>query len=216
MIISHKHAFMFFAVPKTGTHAIRRALRPHLDAGDDEQVGLFVQRSFPQPELAALGHGHLGVTQVRPVLGDELFARYFKFAFVRNPWDRFVSYCAFMSRETGQFNAQPQAFMRYIIRDRPPLQHILFRPQHEMLCNVDGKLAMDFVGRVENLEQDFARICSHIGVTPAPLERVNASQHRPWFEYYDAELRDLVATMYRRDIELFGYSFERPSASAIG
>lgn len=208
MIISTTHRFIFFAVPKTGTHSVRQALRPHLAAEDLEQVGLFVQKRFPFPQLSAIGHGHLGVQQVRPVLGDEVFTTYFKFAFVRNPYDRFISYCAFMSRQTGQFEASPRAFMRHVIRDQPPLQHILFRPQHEMLCDADGRLAMDHVGRVETMQADYDAICARIGIPSERLGHVNASSHRPYAEYYDEELRALVAGMYARDLELFGYRFE--------
>ena len=208
MIISTTHRFIFFAVPKTGTHSIRQALRPHLADEDMEQVGLFVQKRFPFPQLSAIGHGHLGVQQVRPVLGDEVFATYFKFAFVRNPYDRFISYCAFMSRQTGQFEASPRAFMRHVIRDQPPLQHILFRPQHEMLCDADGSLAMDQVGRVETMQADYDAICARIGIPSERLGQVNASSHRPYTEYYDEELRTLVAGMYARDLELFDYRFD--------
>lgn len=208
MIISTTHRFIFFAVPKTGTHSVRQALRPHLADEDMEQVGLFVQKRFPYPELSAIGHGHLGVQQVRPVLGDAVFAGYFKFAFVRNPYDRFISYCAFMSRQTGQFEASPRAFMRHVIRDQPPLQHILFRPQHEMLCDAEGRLAMDMVGRVEAMQADYDAICARIGIPSVPLGQVNASSHRPYAEYYDDELRALVASMYARDLDLFGYRFD--------
>ena len=52
-------------------------------------------------------HGHISLQQVRPFLGEEAFASYFKFAFVRNPFDRFVSYCAFMTRESDIFARNP-------------------------------------------------------------------------------------------------------------
>ena len=39
MIISNRHRFIFFAVPKTGTHSVRQALRPFLADDDMEQVG---------------------------------------------------------------------------------------------------------------------------------------------------------------------------------
>ncbi|MBL2103942.1 sulfotransferase, partial [Klebsiella pneumoniae] len=77
--------------PKTGTHSVRQALRERMADGDLEQVGLFVDRRFPWPELAAIRHGHLGLRQVAPFLGGEAMRSYFKFAFVRNPFDRFVS-----------------------------------------------------------------------------------------------------------------------------
>ncbi len=208
MIISHKHEFIFFAVPKTGTHSIRQALRPHLDASDEEQVLLFERRSFSQPELKAIGHGHLSVEQVKPNLGIETFDRYFKFAFVRNPWDRFISFCAFISRATGRFEEDPHGFMARMMHSPPPLQHMLYQPQSQLLIDQDGRLAMDFVGRVENMEHDYRHICEHLKLATQPLEKVNSSRHRPYVDYYNPQLRDLVAEKYRQDIEMFGYRFD--------
>ncbi len=68
MIISPLHKFIFVAIPKTGTHSVRKALRDHMGPDDLEQVGLFVQKKFPIPELARLQHGHLSLEQVRPYL----------------------------------------------------------------------------------------------------------------------------------------------------
>lgn len=144
MIVSSLHKFIFVAIPKTGTHAIRRALRQHMGPQDLEQVGLFVQRSLPVPELAALGHGHITLQQVRPFMRPEDFDAFFKFAFVRNPFDRFVSYCAFMTRTEGQFEKDPQAVMKRFV-EVPPHHHILFQPQHSFISGADGKLLADFL-----------------------------------------------------------------------
>ncbi len=208
VIISHQHQFIFFAVPKTGTHSIRQALRPHLGAGDEEQARLFEQHSFSHPELKAIGHGHISVAQVKPVLGDDVFERYFKFAFVRNPWDRFVSFCAFISRTTGQFEENPHGFMAQMIHSPPPLQQMLYQPQSALLTDVDGRLTMDFVGHVETMERDYKSICERLQLQPRPLEQVNGSRHRPYADYYNQPLRDLVAGKYRQDIEMFGYNFD--------
>ena len=91
MIISRQHRFIFTAIPKTGTHAVRQALREHLGPEDQEQVRLFVEKALPVPELAALRHGHISLQQLRPHMDAEEFAGFLKFAFVRNPVDRFVS-----------------------------------------------------------------------------------------------------------------------------
>ena len=56
MIVSHAHRYVFVPIPKTGTHAVRQALREHMGPDDIEQVGLFVNRKFPWPELAALAN----------------------------------------------------------------------------------------------------------------------------------------------------------------
>jgi hypothetical protein len=209
MIISHRHGFIFAAIPKTGTHSVRRALREQLGPDDGEQVGLFVQKRLPYAAIAEIGHGHISLSEIRPFLGEETFASYFKFAFVRNPWDRFISYCAFMTREGDEFEQQPQAVMRHFLFKDRPVDHLLFFPQHDFLIGQDGNLLTDFVGRVEEMQASYDTICTRIGVPTAQLEKVNSTRRNDYREYYDPELTDAVADLYRRDIELFGYEFDK-------
>jgi hypothetical protein len=207
MIVSHTHRFIFAAIPKTGTHSVRQALREHLGDNDIEQVGLFVNKRFPFAELAATRHGHLGLAQVRPFLGEEVFASYFKFAFVRNPFDRFVSYCAFMTRQSGEFDRAPQQVMRHVLFQLRPMQHILFQPQYTLLVDADGKLLSDCVGRVEEMQESYDAICVRIGIPSRPLEQVNSTRRGDYRQYYDQQLIDGVSDLYRRDLDLFGYGF---------
>jgi hypothetical protein len=209
MIVSHRHRFIFVAVPKTGTHAVRQALREHLGEEDVEQVGLFVDKRLPWADLAAIQHGHLSLRQVRPYLGEEAFSSYFKFAFVRNPFDRFVSYCAFMLRGGDVFQQRPQDVMRHFLFREPPQHHILFQPQASLLLGEDGKtLLTDKVGRVEDMQGSYDAICAGVGIPSRPLERVNGSTHGDYRHYYDQALIDGVAARYARDLDLFGYAFE--------
>ena len=207
MIISHQHRFIFAAVPKTGTHSVRQALREHMSEEDIEQVGLFVNKRFPFEQLAAIRHGHLSLEQVRPYVGDEIFEGYFKFAFVRNPFDRFVSYCAFMTRESDVFQRDPRAVMQHFLFVQPPEQHILFQPQHTVLADGNGKLLTDMVGRVEDMQASYDAIAARIGIPTRQLEQVNGSKRGDYRPYYDEALKAGVAKRYARDIELFGYEF---------
>jgi hypothetical protein len=208
MIISHKHRFIFAAVPKTGTHSVRQALRGHMGAQDIEQVGLFVNKRFPYEDLAAIRHGHLSLRQVRPHLGEEAFGSYFKFAFVRNPFDRFVSYCAFMTRDGGAFLRQPQVVMEHLLFRAPPEQHILFQPQASVLVDDDGRtLLADMVGRVEEMQASYDAICARIGIPSSRLQQVNGSERGDYRQYYTPALVDAVASRYALDLELFGYRF---------
>ena len=209
MIVSHRHKFIFAAVPKTGTHAVRQALREHLGDEDVEQVGLFVDKRFPWPDLAAIRHGHLSLQQVRPHLGEAAFGGYLKFAFVRNPFDRFVSYCAFMVRGGDDFQKRPQDVMRHFLFAQPPEQHILFQPQSSLLVDDDGKtLLTDVVGRVEDMQASYDAICARLGIPSRPLDRVNGTTRGDYRRYYDAELVEAVAVRYAQDLALFGYTFE--------
>lgn len=207
MIVSHQHRFIFAATPKTGTHSVREALREHLGPDDIEQVGLFVNKRFPYPELAQIRHGHLSLAQVRPYLGEDAFQRYFKFAFVRNPFDRFVSYCAFMTRDNDSFAQDPGQVMRRILFQVRPLHHILFQPQCAMVCDQDGRLLADYIGRVEQMQLSYDQISVRVGIPGRPLGKVNDSQRGDYRQYYDSTLIEGVAALYHRDLELFGYEF---------
>ena len=209
MIVSHRHRFIFAAVPKTGTHAVRQALREQLGDGDVEQVGLFVAKRFPWEDLAAFRHGHLSLRQVRPHLGEDAFGGYFKFAFVRNPFDRFVSYCAFMLRDGDIFQQRSREVMRRFLFGEPPEHHILFQPQASLLVSEDGEtLLTDRIGRVEDMQGSYDAICARIGIASRRLDRVNGSRRGDYRHYYDQSLIDGVAARYARDLDLFGYTFD--------
>jgi hypothetical protein len=212
MIMSRQHRYLFFAIPKTGTHSVRQALRLHLGEQDLEQVGLFVQKRFPFPEFAGIRHGHISARQIQPVIGAADFDGYFKFAFVRNPYDRFVSFCAFITRDSDDFRKQPRAVMKHIVANPELLAHLLCRPQHEFIVDDSGHVAIDYVGRNENMQASYDVITARLGLPRTVLAHANRSEHRPWQEYYDAELIDGVGSIYRRDLELFGYEFD-PRAS---
>ncbi|HTA65960.1 MAG TPA: sulfotransferase family 2 domain-containing protein, partial [Xanthomonadaceae bacterium] len=84
----------------------------------------------------------------------------------------------------------------------------------DFVTDADGRLMVDFIGRVERLQADCDRICARIGIPGGELGRSNESSHRDYREYYDDELIALVSEMYRSDLELFDYAFDRDPADA--
>lgn len=207
MIISHKHRFIFIAIPKTGTHAIREALRTHLGDDDWEQVALFEKKQFPFPEIAQLSHGHIGANQIEPYLDADIWNSYFKFAFVRNPWCRFISYCSFMTRKSRGFEKNPQQAMSFFLNDPATRGHILFRPQREFIVNEKGEIIVDFIGHTETIQTDYDFICEKTGIPSCKLDRVNSSKRSDYHRYYSNGLKQAVETLYREDIHLFDYSY---------
>ena len=67
---------------------------------------------------------------------------------------------------------------------------------------------MNYVMRFENLQEDFNAVCEKIAIPKQELPHVNKSTHKEYTEYYDDELRALVAKLYRKDFELFEYEWE--------
>ena len=207
MIISHKHRFIFFAVPKTATHAVREALRTNLDPEDWEQQVLMGRQALPIPEIASIQHGHISVQQIRLHLSEEIWDGYFKFGFVRNPFDRFVSTCFFLNRDNPNFAANAVALMKDALRRPRFRQRILVLPQTQQLTDASGQVALDFTGRYENLQSSYDQICEQVGIPATKLPIKNASKHAGYFNYYDEELRGMVAELYASDLRTFDYEF---------
>lgn len=146
------------------------------------------------------------------------FARFFKFAFVRNPWDRLVSTYAFL--RDGGMNAMDRAwasehlapyadfddFVRRGLALEAVRSWVHFRPQTDFICDTDGKVLMDFIGRYEWLDADFAAVAKRLG-RDVTLPVTNVSRRAGYGDYYTPETRELVGRLYRSDVAAFDYGF---------
>lgn len=144
------------------------------------------------------------------------FRAYFKFAFVRNPWDRLVSTWFFLKK--GGMNEPDRAwserhlaayadfdsFVRHGVGRAEVQSWVHFRPQADFILAPDGTVMVDFVGRYERLADDFAIVARRLGVDAA-LPAHNTSSHAHFASYFTAETADIVARVYNRDIGAFGY-----------
>lgn len=207
MIISHRHRFIFFAVPKTATHTIRQALRQHLGTDDWEQQVLYGKQYLPIAAIARIGHGHISAEEIRPHLDPDVWRDYFKFAFVRNPFDRFISTCFFLNRDNPGFASNAVANMKERLGRPPFRERVLVRPQYQQLCVDDKRIALDYTARFEDLQSGYNEICDRLGLARTDLAKKNQSEHAAFQEYYDDELRSQVAEFYAEDLRLFDYAF---------
>jgi hypothetical protein len=150
---------------------------------------------------------------------------YWRFAFVRNPWDRLVSCYAEKIRADGDeenfVGGVSKVLLSYgVFRAGMSFEEFVdavvaipeeeaephFHSQHEFLTDRSGNLLVDFVGRFENLEDDFRKVRDRLQAS-VELPHLLPSRRQPYQDYYDGRLRALVARRYRKDIELFGYGF---------
>ncbi len=206
MIVSHAHRFIFFAVPKTATHSIRQVLRQYKGDDDWEQQMLFGEQVLPISSIADIGHGHVSYQEIAPVLSPEQLG-YLKLAFVRNPFDRFVSACAFLNRGNSQFSDRATEWMKVALTRSQFRQRVLIRPQTHQLCKANGQLAMDFIGRYETLQSSLDTLMTKLGLPSAKLDVRNASKHGHYQDYLDSDLREQLSEFYAQDLSLFDYQF---------
>jgi hypothetical protein len=175
------------------------------------------------------GGGHAPIGRYRIIYSPEEFRDYFKFAFVRNPWDRAFSAYNFLRKGGLHTGDQRWAkrnlaafrtfndFVRRGLRRRRILNHLHFRPQHTFVCEpLRRKPSVDFIGYYENLHVDFARVYRRLtGRASAPHlfhgNRSRSTANSTYVDHYSREAREIVADLYRRDVALFGYDFENAS-----
>jgi len=206
MIFSESRRFIFFAVPKTGTHTVREALRVHLAEGDWEQQLRYGKQLSPLPEIASVNHGHVSYQQLCGALSVTTISEFFRFAFVRHPFDRFVSVCAFLARTDPSYEQDPTDWMKRALLRPQFCKRVLVAPQHTLLADETGNVTLDFIGHYESLQADFDTVCDRLALPKATLPHRNRSEHDAYQNLLDNELKDALWQRYEQDFVAFNYS----------
>jgi hypothetical protein len=212
MIISTKHKFIFIHIPKTGGTSIKKALAPFYNRKRELEK---VPRGLQKPGI--IGRKHSPALLLRQAVGATVWKAYFTFAFVRNPWDWFVSAYHFM-RKNGRDPRQPEVlkrsfedFVPWFINLEPPLEQFekpaILNGQHWYVMNKRCKYMINFIGKLETFQEDFSKVCKRIGISPQKLGKHNATNRAIYKNYYNEKNKELIAKFFKKDIELFNYKF---------
>lgn len=137
-------------------------------------------------------------------------AHYFTFAFVRNPWDRMVS-CYFHKIVTKRSNEFKECFDKdfdFFVHFVSKIDVTQSNPHIRLQTRLIPVEQCDFIGRVENFDEDFDFVCNKIGIQRVELPRIHQTAHEHYSHYYTPKTRKIIAKLYREDIETFGFSFE--------
>ena len=221
MRISHRHRFVFFASPKTGSRSVRKILDPYAEI-----------HGLPGHEVTEDSpfYNHMRPAEVRDVFRERGwdFDAYFKFVMVRSPWSRLVSLyemCAF--REGGQWSRLRRQSTRHRgfrewVRTLDPEGRGAAAPGLETSVIRFGTFSfMGFAGdehglplvdeviKLEEIERALPPVLERLGVPlPPRLPKTGRGRYRGSYRaYYDDETRELVGALYAADIERFGYTF---------
>lgn len=207
-MISDKYKCIFVHIPKCAGESISFAVDCFTSKFDKER-GIWVQ--------------HATAEEIRKYYSTKnQWNNYFKFAVVRNPFDRiFSSFNWFYRFEKKSKLKTKLRFKMYVLRKNqytalldPNLIHDFrnkyhhVKPSYEYIYDKNDNLLVDYVCKLENINKDWKNMCKKINI-PIKLAhrnigRCNKENYR---KYYDEEMIEFIKKNYKKDLEIFKYKF---------
>ena len=223
---STKFGYIYVHIPKCAGTSIERVLLGHegIDISGTDSDGVDNLDSELQTEYwvgSGLQHAPLVKCLRWPARPDPSF----NFTFIRNPWDRMVSeyeYCRagglrnelecpytftqfckkFANNTLKEFDWEQAQLNPSVPSGEIYKNHLIC--QHEF---IDERI--DFIGRFENLENDFQTVCNHLGFGELKLPVTNKTKRkRRYQDYYDYDTIELVRDYFTIDLEQFSYTYD--------
>lgn len=207
-MIDREHEFIFIHIPKTGGTSIEKTIwsnhRDNSSYGWDNKHSIWKQ--------------HATIQQVQD-LYDINIDNFFKFAIVRNPWDRAVSDYKWWTRPNSPFFD--------LLKSTTLEDYLLIRNGYEKINHLNNKntgrgdhfieqykfiqiadkCCMNFIIKFENLQKDFDLLCDKIKITRCVLPHTNKTNRSHYVDYYNDKTKKIVAERYARDINFFNYRY---------
>tara|TARA_B100001093_G_scaffold519468_1_gene608622 strand:- start:343 stop:1014 length:672 start_codon:yes stop_codon:yes gene_type:complete len=223
MPLLRKYKSIFIHIPKCGGSSVESVLFPEEDRlPNNLWMGIGLGKN-PEYCLSGLGfrnqYGitgglqHLPAKTIKRVVDKNLFDSYFKFCFVRNPYERAVSqffYSKNFRSDLCEWIDLPQngefSFTDYLNAIISSPTHVQFQPQCDFIFE-GPNLLVDFVGRVDNFQEDFDFICNMIDIPSKKIPHANKSNNLHYRDMYSLSDKRLVEKIYECDIDFLKYSF---------
>lgn len=203
MILSGKHKFIFVHVPKTGGMSIKKALYQFSSKENQVANKYLIHKCSIKKHDCAL--------KLRDCIKPKIWKTYYKFAFVRNPFDWVVSFYHYIKKDKKDpryMLANKLNFKQFMhwFRSASPKKYPARKGQKHYLVDRDGSVLVDFIGRLENFNADFRGVCSKLGIN-TKIYHVNITKHPHYTTYYDEDTKVCVQAMFAADLAFFEYVF---------
>ena len=213
-MISHKHKCIFIHIPKTAGTSINSFFYPkvkfHFKNPDYEKLfGWCPKRNLHMQHATSK---QLIETEL---ITEEQWNTYYKFTFVRNPWDRAYSdyvwvkgfanvkgsFKNYINREGGFKNIFTDNTNENYLGD-----HLL--PQTDFF-DFEGNYKLDFVGKFENFSVQIQEVLESLSIRKNfDIFQNKTNRVKDYSLFYTDSNKKLVERKYKKDINLLKYTFD--------
>lgn len=215
--INHEKKAIYIHIHKTGGTTIAMILRKHYGFKNyylrrpDHNKFCFdkVKKKYINYENRI--HGIINYYKTSPYINKKMnmnqnkWDEYYKFCFVRNPYDRIVSAWFHINR----FNIPFGNFLNLKDKVNDVEYMHMFMPQYRSMINEKAKKYIDYVGKFEDLDNELIAILKHLGydnIIHKKGEKLNSRNHKKFYEYYDSqEILDKVNILMKEDFNNLDY-----------
>jgi hypothetical protein len=211
MLVSHRKEFIYTKTAKTASTSVETYFEPfclppgawEFQHGREETVSDEGIIGYRGPDTGGKRwFNHMSCDMIRDQLGADLWDRYFKFAVIRNPFDKLLSGYFFEQRPQGTPGELIKGFHRWVREGGSIVDRHTY--------TLGGEVCMDYFIRFERLQEGVEEVCRRLGepFDAARLPRLKAEFRErsvPLEAFYDRETRDRAADIYAFELDYFGY-----------
>lgn len=214
-IALHEYQAIYFSIPKVGSSSWHRVCAILLNV---EIPPIAIQKDRRVEGLPTI--------ETKEIIN---YTNYFKFCFVRNPWDRLVS-CytnkimvdpsinsigitngiatGFIKFGVFKAGMSFEEFVSAVVNISDVDADTHFKSQYTFITEEKGRKIVDFIGKLENADEDFLYILEKLGRTDILIPHFKKNSNKKHYkDYYTPKLRTMVEKRYLKDIKMFNYSF---------
>lgn len=232
-MISHKNKFVFVHIPKAAGQSIEKFFLEQEGSSWGERAE-FLLKPNTNPALGPPRLAHLTATEYvsKKHMPISEYQEYFSFSVIRNPWSRVLSFYKYLGfAELISFDSFVCNYLEIVFNE----EHWFLKPQCDFIYDTNGKLQVDFLAKMENLKNDFPIICNKLKIKEQELPHYNSSpskritrkglkllvkypmlilevfktkrKYKSYKDAYSEEAKEIVARLYKDDIDKLAYEF---------
>jgi len=142
-------------------------------------------------------------------LGTKAYRQHLVFSVVRNPWDRIVSHFFHKRKwKEGKTDFDENSFFHWLQTAKSIKSEVHYKAPRALGFLLSKPIfGLDYILRLESLDDDWNRLCTLLKIPYLPLNQRNRGEHDNYRQYYNSATYKMVTELCQWEIDHFDYRF---------